>query len=56
MVADDIEKIICYLYRDRLLGCISNYAYTKSQISSGDTQTAQEVGQKWLILEEHAML
>jgi hypothetical protein len=36
MSADDIERVIPYLYKDRVLSCISNFAYSKSQIILGD--------------------
>lgn len=55
MSADDIERVIPYLYKDRVLSCISNFAYCKSQIVLGDAQLANEVGQRWLQLEEQAM-
>lgn len=55
MSAEDIERVIPYLYKDRVLSCISNFAYSKSQIVLGDAQLANEAGQRWLKLEELAM-
>ena len=31
-----LENIIPFIYKDRLLTCISNYSYTKSQSVQGD--------------------
>jgi hypothetical protein len=52
MTCEDIEKVIPFLYKDRILSCISNFAYSKSQIVLGDAQVAIEAGKKWLHLEE----
>ena len=51
MTCEDIEKVIPFLYKDRILSCISNFAYSKSQIVLGDAQVAIEAGKKWLHLE-----
>lgn len=57
--AEDIEKIIPFLFRDRILTCISNFAYSKSQsnnqVNLGDSQAAYEACQKWMLLEDLAM-
>lgn len=56
MSADDIEKIVPFLFKDRALSCIGNFAYTKSQMLVGDSQVAIETCLKWLRLEERAMM
>ena len=56
VLADDIERVVPFLFRDRILSCISNFAYSKSQISVGDSQAVYEASYKWIHLEELAML
>ena len=55
MSFEDFDKVIPFLYKDRILCCISNLAYSKSQIVLGDAQVANEARKKWLLLEEFAM-
>lgn len=55
MSFEDFDKVIPFLYKDRILCCISNFAYSKSQIVLGDAQVANEARKKWLLLEELAM-
>lgn len=42
MSVEDLERIIPFLYKDRILACISNFAYSKSQRVVGDSQAATE--------------
>lgn len=37
MAADELERIMPYLFKDRVLSCIGNFAYTKSQMLVGDS-------------------
>lgn len=56
MTVEELERIIQFLFKDRVLTCISNFAYSKSQLVVGDSQAAHETSQKWLRLEELAMV
>jgi len=48
MSFEDFDKVMPFLYKDRILSCISNFAYSKSQIMLGDAQVANEARKKWL--------
>ena len=56
MTVEELERIIKFLFKDRVLTCISNFAYSKSQLVVGDSQAAHETSQKWLRLEDLAMV
>jgi predicted nuclease of restriction endonuclease-like (RecB) superfamily len=56
MTVEELERIIQFLFKDRVLTCISNFAYSKSQLVVGDSQAAHETSQKWLRLEDLAMV
>ena len=60
---EDFDKIVQFVYRDKLFSCLSNFAYAQSQkvlgfsvgksgsvVSSGDSKIAR----KWLQLEDRA--
>ena len=56
MTVEELERIIQFLFKDRVLTCISNFAYSKSQLVAGDSQAAHETSQKWLRLEDLAIV